>query len=96
MLGTPNCRIIFGIERVHDNVVDDRILRLHGKVGVTRRRMSRNSSAETLINDELVARNMTVAGFSRAPSKNGEISINAKPGDGGDATSPQTLIYNGL
>lgn len=74
-----------------------RIVRLHGKVGVTRRRVSRNSSAETLINDELAARNMTVAGFSRAPSsENGEISINAKPGDGGDATSPQTLIYNGL
>lgn len=32
MLGTPNCRIIFGIERVHDNVVvDDRVLEIAWK-----------------------------------------------------------------
>lgn len=67
-------------------VVDDRVLEIAWK---SRRHETESlETPETLINDESAARNMTVAGFSRAPSENGEISINtratAKPGDGGD------------
>lgn len=44
MLGTPNWQIIFGIERVHDKVVDERVLetawkgRRHETEGVLRPR----------------------------------------------------------